>query len=174
MQPRPAGKSLLARRRRGWKNHRQPTATPTAAKERARRRKMLKTDGVLHFTIPVKDLDRSEKFYTEIMGMEKVRRTGHMVFLTAAGKDNFVLTYSEKPIDPNPDGKHEIHSAFRMSADEYDRAKAFLASRGIRIFKEEDRQSGTFQGRSAYFHDPDHNVIEIMNLVRGPVSEKEQ
>jgi catechol 2,3-dioxygenase-like lactoylglutathione lyase family enzyme len=151
----------------------EPTATGNEAKD-ARENRMLKTEGVLHFTIPVKDLDRSEKFYTEIMGMKRVRRTGHMVFLLAAGKDNFVLTYSEKPIDPNPDGKHEIHSAFRMTAEEYDRAKTFLSASGIKIFKEEDRQSGTFQGRSAYFHDPDRNVIEIMHLVRGPVNEKEQ
>jgi len=134
---------------------------------------MLKTEGVLHFTIPVKDLDRAEKFYTEIMGMERVRRNDHMVFMRAAGRDCFVLTFSEKPIDPNPEGKHEIHSAFRMTGEEYDRAKAFLASKGITIFKEEDRRSGTFQGRSAYFHDPDRNVIEIMHLVRGPVGEGE-
>jgi catechol 2,3-dioxygenase-like lactoylglutathione lyase family enzyme len=134
---------------------------------------MLKTEGVLHFTIPVKDLDRSEKFYTEILGMERVRRNDHMVFMRAAGKDCFVLTFSEKPIDPNPEGRHEIHSAFRMAAEEYDRAKIFLASKGIKILKEEDRRSGTFQGRSAYFHDPDRNVIEIMHLVRGPVSETE-
>jgi len=134
---------------------------------------MLKTEGVLHFTIPVKDLDRSEKFYIEIMGMERVRRNDHMVFMRAAGRDCFVLTFSEKPIDPNPDGRHEIHSAFRLSGEEYDRAKRFLASKGIKIFKEEDRRSGTFQGRSAYFHDPDHNVIEIMHLVRGPVGESE-
>src|SRR3954468_24900432 len=149
-------------------------ATRIAPKRRSRRPMMLKTEGVLHFTIPVKDLDRSEKFYTEILGMEKIRRTGHMVFLRAAGKDNFVMTFSEKPIDPNADGKHEIHSAFRLTAEEYDRAKEFLTARGITIFKEEDRQSGTFQGRSAYFLDPDRNVIEIMHLVRGPVSEKEQ
>jgi len=134
---------------------------------------MIRTEGVLHFTIPVKDLDRSEKFYTEVLGMEKIRRTGHMVFLRAAGQDNFVLTFSEKPIDPNPIGKHEIHSAFRLTADEYDRAKAFLKSQGIAIFKEEDRRKGTFQGRSAYFLDPDKNVIEIMHLVRGPVGETE-
>jgi len=135
---------------------------------------MLKTAGVLHFTIPVKDLDRSEKFYTEILGMERIRRNNHMVFLRAAGKDCFVLTFSEKPIDPNPLDQHDIHHAFRMTAAEYDQAKTFLASKGIKIFKEEDRRSGTFQGRSAYFHDPDRNVIEIMDLVRGPVSEKER
>ena len=68
---------------------------------------MVKTEGVLHFTIPVKDLDRSEKFYTEILGMEKIRRNDHMVFMRA-GQDCFVLTYSEKPIDPNPEGAHDI------------------------------------------------------------------
>lgn len=134
---------------------------------------MLKTEGVLHFTIPVKDLDRSEKFYTEIMGMERLRRNNHMVFMRA-GQDCFVLTYSEKPIDPNPGEAHDIHHAFRVSAAEYDRAKQFLAAKGIRIVKEEERRSGTFRGRSAYFHDPDRNVIEIMDLVRGPVGDKEE
>ena len=61
----------------------------------------------------------------------------------------------------------------RQNHSEYDRAKKFLAENNIRIFKEEDRPTGTFQGRSAYFHDPDRNVIEIIDLVRGPVAEGE-
>ena len=69
---------------------------------------MIKSHGVLHFTIPVKDLDRSEKFYKEIFGFDRIRRNDHMVFMRA-GNDNFVLTYSEKPIDPNPENRHEIH-----------------------------------------------------------------
>ena len=133
---------------------------------------MLKTQGVVHFTIPVKDLDRAERFYTQIMGMERLRRNDHMVFMRA-GADCFVLTYSEKPVDPNAGDEHDIHHAFRVSAAEYDRAKAFLAERGIRILKEEHRRAGTFQGRSAYFHDPDRNVLEIIDLVRGPVPEGE-
>jgi catechol 2,3-dioxygenase-like lactoylglutathione lyase family enzyme len=133
---------------------------------------MIKTQGVLHFTIPVKDLDRSEKFYKEILGMQRIRRNDHMVFMQA-GEDNFVLTYSEKPIDPNPDDQHDIHSAFRVTPEEYDRAKKFLTDKGIPLVKEEDRRKGTFQGRSAYFHDPDRNVIEIMDLQRGPVPEGE-
>jgi catechol 2,3-dioxygenase-like lactoylglutathione lyase family enzyme len=133
---------------------------------------MLKTEGVLHFTIPVKDLDRSEKFYTEVLGLEKLRRNDHMVFMRA-GEDCLVLTYSENPIEPNRGNAHEIHHAFRVTAEEYDRAKKFLASRGIQIVKEEDRKKGTFQGRSAYFHDPDRNVIEIIDLVHGPVADKD-
>jgi catechol 2,3-dioxygenase-like lactoylglutathione lyase family enzyme len=134
---------------------------------------MLKTQGVLHFTIPVKDLDRSEKFYTEVLGMEKIRRNNHMVFMRA-GADCFVLTYSENPIDPNRGDAHDIHHAFRVTAQEYDRAMSFLPSVGVAIFRQEDRRKGTFQGRSAYFHDPDRNVIEIIDLVRGPVGDDDQ
>ena len=83
---------------------------------------MLKPEGVLHFTIPVKDLDRSEKFYTEIMGLEKMRRNDHMVFMRAGADDYFVLTLSEKPVEPNFDKKHDIHHAFRVSGRAYDEA----------------------------------------------------
>ena len=98
---------------------------------------MLKTEGVLHFTIPVKDLDRSEKFYTEILGMEKLRKTDHMVFMRASGTC-LVLTYSENEINPNRGLKHEIHSAFTVTPQEYDRAMKWLPSQGIPVFKEED------------------------------------
>ena len=134
---------------------------------------MIKTSGVLHFTIPVKDLDRSEKFYTEIMGLTKVRRNNHMVFMRD-NADYFVLTLSENPIEPNRGDKHDIHSAFKVSGAEYDKAKAFLAEKGIKVFKEEDRHHGTFRGKSAYFHDPDRNVIEIMALSEPPISEADE
>ena len=134
---------------------------------------MLKTEGVLHFTIPVKDLDRSERFYTEVLGMEKIRRNNHMVFMRA-GEDCFVLTYSENPIDPNRGNAHNIHHAFRVTPEEFDRAMRLLPSAGIPIIKQEDRRKGTFQGRSAYFHDPDRNVIEIIDLVRGPVPDDDR
>jgi catechol 2,3-dioxygenase-like lactoylglutathione lyase family enzyme len=134
---------------------------------------MLKIEGVLHFSIPVKDLDRSEKFYSEILGLQKIRRNNHMVFMRTARDDYLVLTYSHNPIDPNPGNQHDIHSAFRVTAAEYDRAKGFLASKGIPLIKEEDRRSGTFQGRSAYFHDPDRNVIEIIDLKKPPTAQAE-
>ena len=134
---------------------------------------MLKIKDFLHFTIPVKDLDVAERFYCGLLGLERVRRTGHMLFLRC-NNTSFVCTLSENDINPNKGDRHEIHTAFTVSSEEYDRAKIELAERGIRIFKEEPaRTTGTFHGRSAYFHDPYRNVIEIIDLVRGPVSEKE-
>jgi glyoxylase I family protein len=128
---------------------------------------MLKVEGVLHFTIPVKDLDRSEKFYTDVLGFVKIGRNDRIVFLRA-GDDYFNLTYSENPITTNAGDRHEIHSAFRMTPPSYDEALRNLPAQGIEIFKQEDRRAGVFVGRSAYIRDPDNNVIEFIDLVRAP------
>lgn len=130
----------------------------------------MEAEGVLHFTIPVKDLDRSEAFYTGMLGLTKVRRNNHMVFMRC-GQTYFVLTLSENEIAPNRGDKHDIHTAFIYRGERYDRMKDFVAEKGCRIFKEEMREHGTFRGRSAYFHDPDRNVIEIMDLQGEPVPE---
>jgi catechol 2,3-dioxygenase-like lactoylglutathione lyase family enzyme len=128
---------------------------------------MIKTEGVLHFTIPVKNLDRAEKFYTDLLGFEKVGRTERIVFLRAGG-DFFNLTYAENPITLNAGNRHEIHSAFRVTPQIYDATLKLLPSKGVEIFKEENRESGVFVGRSAYIRDPDGNVIEFIDLKRAP------
>ena len=128
---------------------------------------MITTEGVLHFTIPVKNLDRAEKFYTELLGFEKVGRTERIVFLRAGG-DFFNLTYSENPITLNAGNRHEIHSAFRVAPQTYDATLKLLPTNGVDIFKEENRESGVFVGRSAYIRDPDGNVIEFIDLKRAP------
>jgi catechol 2,3-dioxygenase-like lactoylglutathione lyase family enzyme len=126
---------------------------------------MPKNEGLLHVTIPVKDLDRSEKFYTEMLDFKKIDRRGPIVFMRA-GDNYFNLTYSENPITLNAVGRHEIHSAFRLTPQEYDEALKVLPGRGVEIFKQEDRREGVFVGRSAYVRDPDGNVIEFIDLVR--------
>ena len=123
---------------------------------------MIKMKGLVHFTIPVNDVNRAEKFYKDLLGFELVRKSGHMVFMKN-GADNFVLTHTPKSVDLNLPNQHEIHTAFRVDPDEYDRALTFLEKNGVKVFKEEKRESGTFQGRSAYFHDPDLNVLEIID-----------
>ena len=52
-----------------------------------------------------------------------------------------MLTYSENPIEPNVSDKHDIHSAFRDRGGRYDALKNFLAAKGIKVFKEEDRRA---------------------------------
>lgn len=122
---------------------------------------MIKMKGLTHFTIPVSDLKRSKDFYVNVLGFDFVRENKHMVFVKNQN-DNFVLTHSKNKIDPNPGDEHDIHTAFYVDADEYDRAKKYLESKGIRIFKDEERHGdASFTGRSLYFHDPDRNVLEL-------------
>ena len=125
---------------------------------------MIETRGVVHFTIPVSDEARSERFYCDILGLELVQRsTLGMVFLKA-GSDHVILCRSKTPIEPNPGKGILVHHAFRIDADGYDKAVAELRAHGVEILFEEDRHGGVFQGRQVYFHDPDRNVIELNAL----------
>ena len=121
---------------------------------------MIQTRGLVHFTIPVTDLDRSAKFYQDLLGMRLLRKTPRMAFMKC-GNDYLVLGKSKTPIQPNVEGDTAIHHAFKVAPEDFDRSTQFLREKGIKILDIEDRQEGTFQGRSAYFHDPDGNALEI-------------
>lgn len=126
---------------------------------------MIKTTGVVHFTIPVSDTQRSEKFYREVLGLEVIHRvpSAGMVFMKT-GNDYLILTESKTPIDPNPGDEIHIHHAFQIDVDDYDESIMFLKQKGIEVLYEENRRRGVFVGRQAYFHDPDRNVLEISAL----------
>ena len=131
---------------------------------------MIKTIGVAHFTLAVTDTVRSMAFYVDILGMTpvQVNHERGMVFLDCGG-DCIILTKSDAKIDPND---HDVHHAFIVAEEEYEIAKDQLGANGINIFFEEDRQGGAVNGPRAYFHDPDGNVLEIINLTsyKGKIS----
>jgi len=123
---------------------------------------MIETRGVAHFTIAVTDTERSTKFYEEVLGL-KVLRANHergMVFLDSAG-DCIVLMRTETTIAPTM--QRDAHHAFIVDGDKYDAAVQELRDKGIEIILEEERATGSVvNGRSAYFPDPDGNVLEIV------------
>ena len=122
---------------------------------------MIKTKGLAHFTLPVTDTVRSMAFYTDILGMTaiQVNHDRGMVFLDCG--DRLILSKSEARINPDD---HDVHHAFIVDPDDYENAKRDLAANGVDVFFEEDRQGGAVNGPRAYFHDPDGNVLEIINL----------
>ena len=123
---------------------------------------MIRAKGVAHFTLPVNDTVRSMAFYEENLGMTpiQVNHKRGMVFLDCGG-DCIILAKSDASIDPED---HDVHHAFFVEEDEYEAAKDQLRANGVDIFFEEDRQGGALNGPRAYFHDPDGNVLEIINL----------
>jgi catechol 2,3-dioxygenase-like lactoylglutathione lyase family enzyme len=123
---------------------------------------MIEPRGVVHFSIAVSDLNASQKFYTDILGLTLVQAAPAvgLVFLRA-GNDHVILAKSDAPLQRDPKDSRRAHHAFKVDPEKYDDAKAFLTSRGIEIFEEEDRKKGVFVGRQFYIHDPDGSVIEF-------------
>ena len=124
---------------------------------------MIETKGLAHFTIPVTDTERSLEFYTRHLGM-KFLGGGHgrgMIFLDAGG-DCVILARVAEP--PSTAGAEDVHHAFIVDHDAYKGAVQELRDGGIDVFFEEDRQGGVINGPRAYFHDPDGNVLEIIDL----------
>jgi catechol 2,3-dioxygenase-like lactoylglutathione lyase family enzyme len=124
---------------------------------------MIKTKGILHLTIPVSDLARSCAFYTDVLGLEFIGQAPqgdpHFVFLKS-GADYVVLGRESK----RERFSDIIHHAFMVDGDAFDATVAELKAKGVNVFREETRDVGVFTGRSAYFHDPDNNALEVIHL----------
>lgn len=124
---------------------------------------MIKTKGILHVTIPVSDLMRSRAFYTDVLGLEFVglapKDNPHFVFLKS-GADYVVLGREASRVRFSD----IIHHAFMVDGDAFDATVAELKAKGVDVFREDQRDEGVFTGRSAYFHDPDNNALEVIHL----------
>lgn len=127
---------------------------------------MVAIQGVAHFSIPVSDVAKSTRFYTEVVGcrhLETVRH-GSMAFLDAAGTC-LILVEREPPINPVPDDHGGgVHHSFIVAHDDYQAALDHLRANGVEITFEEDRQGGVVNGPRAYFLDPDGTVLEFIDL----------
>jgi len=115
-----------------------------------------------HLVLRVRDLERSEQFYREVLGLEVVDRMGRqMSFLTAREDASHELALlALGPAAPGPD-PHRVglyHFAFQV--DSIEELRAFhkqLQENGVQIVGIGDH--GISLG--VYFLDPDGNEIEV-------------
>jgi glyoxylase I family protein len=125
---------------------------------------MVEIKGVAHFAIPVSDMDRSSRFYTEIVGCKHLSTLPDksICFLDAGGVC-VLLIKREPPIVTKLEFSNGVHHAFMIDADAYRAALDHLRANGVEIFFEEDRQGGVIDGPRAYFRDPDGTALEYIN-----------
>ena len=124
---------------------------------------MVQTSGLAHMTIAVTDTERSLEFYRRHLGMTFLGGSHErgMIFLDAGG-DCIILARVDTA--PSTARLEDIHHAFIVDHGAYADAVEELRENGVDVFFEEDRQGGVVNGRRAYFHDPDGNVLEIIDL----------
>ena len=121
--------------------------------------------GIAHFSIPVSDVDRSTKFYTEIVGCKFLaQRPDQGITFLDAGGVCVLLIKRPAPIAKGPlEMSDGVHHAFMLDAADYQAAVDALRAKGVEVFFEEDRRGGTIDGPRAYFRDPDGTALEFIN-----------
>ena len=122
-------------------------------------------NGIAHFSIPVSDVDRSTKVYTEIVGCKFLAQRPDKVitFLDAGGVCVLLIKRPAPIIKGQLDMSDGVHHAFMVDAAQYQAAVDGLRAKGVDVFVEEDRRGGTIDGPRAYFRDPDGTVLEFIN-----------
>jgi catechol 2,3-dioxygenase-like lactoylglutathione lyase family enzyme len=137
---------------------------------------MIHPVSLAHVNINVTDLERSEKFYTEVLGLQVAfKYPGAVAWLNFGqyreGVQGLGFGFHDIALyqvrNPLPEGYRKMaglnHIAFQLSKpEEIDQALEFLRSKNVEILKgplihKEDRHY------YLYFKDPDGNVIELVS-----------
>lgn len=113
-----------------------------------------------HLVLRVRDVSRSEKFYTRTLGLEVVSREFGMVFLRASASRSHELALAplKEGISSSPSQGGLSHFAWQMeSFDDLRNIYRHLKQEGVEIAGKGDHGIST----GVYFLDPDGNRIEV-------------
>ncbi len=123
---------------------------------------LLKIDNVTHWSIPVNDLEASEKFYRDILGLEYQGRLGNttMACFTVA-EHSILLCQRPEPVVRTPEQEGRAHHSFTVSPEVFEKACQVFQEQGVSVLGITYREQGVFLGREMYFLDPSGNMLEL-------------
>ncbi len=128
----------------------------------------MKPSGILETILYATDLDATEAFYRDVLGIEPFsRQAGRQVFYRCGEQVLLIFnpdatvnppTAAALPVPPHG-AKGNGHICFRAEADELDQWRQRLEAKGVAI--EADFIWPASGGRSIYFRDPAGNCLEF-------------
>jgi extradiol dioxygenase family protein len=123
----------------------------------------LNVQGVVHWSIPVNDLEESEKFYGEVLGLESQGRLGGSgMSCFKAGDHHILLCVRKEQLVRTPEQDNRLHHAFMVSPGVWERGCKLFYEKGVKIAEAiVYREKGHFTGRELYFLDPSGNMLEL-------------
>lgn len=111
----------------------------------------------------VRDLEGAKKFYHETLELPLISYVANKHIFFKAGTSVLLCFNPEdsrhKKSPPAHYGGGKQHFAFEVKLQEYEHAKTWIESKGIRITDTVTWKSGV---ESFYFEDPEGNVLEIV------------
>ncbi len=115
----------------------------------------LRVTGINHVVLHVSEVERSVKFYMEVLGFESrnisMGSERKMSFLRCGTQG---LDLFEVPVDVHG-GQEMNHMALNVEADDLDEVEGVLAKAGVESSERTPRNS-------VFIHDPDGHRIEIL------------
>ena len=124
--------------------------------------------GILETALYVEDLERSTRFYTELLGLAPLHGDDRFCALEVVAGQQVLLLFrrgaTTEPIPlatgviPAHDGTGRLHFALEIPAAEVAAWESHLRAAGVDI---ESRVRWRFGGTSLYFRDPDGHLVEL-------------
>lgn len=129
---------------------------------------MNKLNGIIETALYTDNLERSDNFYRNILGLERlvgderfrafsVARS-HVLLLFLRGASIAPTRLPGGTIPPH-DGNGPVHIGFSVDRESMDTWEEHLTAKGVVI---EGRTTWDRGGRSIYFRDPDGHLLELL------------
>ena len=117
---------------------------------------------ILETCLYAEDLEAAERFYTDVLGLERITRVADRhVFFRCGGRVFLVFNPNETlegGMVPGHGATGPGHACFAVTEGELAGWREHLRARGVDVEQEKEWPGG---GRSIYFRDPAGNSIEL-------------
>jgi extradiol dioxygenase family protein len=124
---------------------------------------LLTIEDVTHWSIPVNNLEESEEFYGDFLGLESLGRLGNSrISCFSVTSHRILLCERMHPVHADHSDEPAHHS-FTVSPDTLVQACKLFHERQVPIDQLIYRAKGFFTGQELYFFDPSGNRLELRN-----------
>ena len=115
---------------------------------------MVRTTGIDHVVLHVADLERSKRFYIDVLGMTVKEEIPGQVFLLCGGQ--MIGLFPVSGGEPVQTGPEINHMALTVDSGTYEELKAHLEDHGVEV------RARPGNHRCVYFRDPDGHRLQFV------------
>ncbi len=123
---------------------------------------LLKIEGVTHWSIGVNNLEESEQFYGDLLGLTSKGRLGNSgMSCFNVGDHNILLCERKDSQSRQFKEEPNVHHSFTVTPETFQQACRIFEEKKIPVDQLVYRGQGFFTGRELYFFDPSGNRLEL-------------